>query len=142
MPRGISSFPLFHSRPQHHCCCRCRKLCSGKQPGRQVWGCSCGLSNSGPGQGIWETSSILTNTLAISKSALCAQPSMVLQDIWRRGRVGVRLLGGGVYKAERARTVPSLQFGLVQAQSQLASLGLDGRRAGMRRAHACTHQQM
>lgn len=84
----------------------------------------------------------LTNTLAISKSAVCAQPSMVLQDIWRRGRVGGRLRGGGVYKAERARTVPSLQFGLVRAQSQLASLGRDGRRAGMRRAHACTHQQM
>lgn len=79
--------------------------------------------------------------MAISKSAVCAQPSMVLQDIWRRGRAG-GLRGGGVYKAERARTVPSLQFGLVRAQSQLASLGLDGRRAGMRRAHACTHQQM
>lgn len=58
------------------------------------------------------------------------------------GWLGGRLRGGGVYKAERARTVPSLQFGLVRAQSQLASLGLDGRRAGMRRAHACTHQQM
>lgn len=36
-------------------------------------------------RGIWE---ILTNTLAVSKSAVCAQPSMVLQDIWRRGKGG------------------------------------------------------
>lgn len=48
----------------------------------------------------------------------------------------------GVQGEKRARTVPSLQFGLVRAQSQLASLGLDGKRAGMRRAHACTYQQM
>jgi len=98
VPQGISSFPLFYSRPQHHhSCCRCRKQCSSEQPGRQVWSCSRGLSNSGPGHGIWETSKILTNTQTISKSALCAQPSMVLQDIWRRGRVGGRLQGGGVY---------------------------------------------
>lgn len=53
VPRAIS--PPF-SAPQHHYCCyRCRKHCSGKQPGSQVWGCSSGLCDSGPGQGSWET---------------------------------------------------------------------------------------
>lgn len=48
----------------------------------------------------------------------------------------------GIKGKQRARTVPSLQFSLVRAESQLASLGLDEKRAGMRRAHACTYQQM
>lgn len=55
---------------------------------------------------------------------------------------GVALGRWGIKGKQRARTVPSLQFGLVRAESQLASLGLDEKRAGMRRAHACTYQQM
>lgn len=108
MPRGISSFPLFYTRPQlHHSCCRCRKQCSSERLGRGVWSCNRRVSNSGPGTGILETWKILTNTLAISKSALCAQSAMILRDISGRGRVGGGLLGGGLYKAERARSVPS-----------------------------------
>lgn len=60
----------------------------------------------------------------------------------RGGGGGVALGRWGIKGKQRARTVPSLQFGLVRAESQLASLGLDEKRAGMRRAHACTYQQM
>lgn len=66
----------------------------------------------------------------------------------RGGVVGGWGVGGALGRwgikesKQRARTVPSLQFGLVRAESQLASLGLDEKRAGMRRAHACTYQQM
>lgn len=105
-------------------------------------GFSCGLSNSGLGRGTWETGKILTETHQFQIRRVCSV-SRGSSRYPEEREGGWEALGRwGIKGKQRARTVPSLQFGLVRAESQLASLGLDEKRAGMRRAHACTYQQM
>lgn len=160
-PQGIS--PPF-------CCCTAdldiataageaekkkKKPRSGGKPRKQVWGgvggcggwrgVSPGLSNSGPGQG--RRARFFLFIYFFNKHTPLPNLPCVLSRPWFSkisGGDGAAGFGEvGPFKAKgRARTLPSLQFGLVGARSQLASLGLDGKRAGMRHAHACTYQQM
>lgn len=95
-------------------------------------------------EGTWETGWIFNrNTPIPNLPRVLSQPWFLEISGGERGRAGGReALGRWGEGKQRARTVPSLRFGLVRAESQLASLGLDEKRAGMRRAHACTYQQM
>lgn len=118
----------------------------GRCRGSAGWGgVGPGLSNSGPGQGrrapfFSFIYFFLTNTPLPNLPCVLSRPWFSKIS----GGDGAAGFGEvGLFKAKgRARTLPSLQFGLVGARSQLASLGLDGKRAGMTHAHACTYQQM